>query len=416
MNNHGGPSRDGDEEEEDPSQQSFLDAADLANEVPFDDEELPPADDEDDDGASGMGDDDQGMGSDGPNDREDEDEEEDDAIQIFRGHSDPVYAVACSPSRMGLVATGGGDDVAFLWGIGETEEHKKLTGHTDSVACLEFSHDGALLATGGLDGAVLVWDAQSGELRNRLEGPAEGIEWLEWHPRGHVLLAGAEDSTSWLWNADSGTFMATLVGHSASVTCGGFTPDGKAIVTGSADASLRFWNPRSGESVGVVAGYGFHTEGLTSLHMASSDLGLIMTGSTDKRAGLVSLATKKAVTLLEGHEGSVECVGLCSAGIPIGASGSMDGKLCLWDITAGQLRSTCEHPDGVTHLLWHPVLPAVLFTGCLDGGIRMWDARTATCQRHFRGHRDSVQNLATTADGSFVLSGSDDKTARVFGM
>jgi hypothetical protein len=36
--------------------------------------------------------------------------------------SDSVYAVAASAQTMGLVATGGGDDSAYLWRIGQVEE------------------------------------------------------------------------------------------------------------------------------------------------------------------------------------------------------------------------------------------------------------------------------------------------------
>lgn len=40
----------------------------------------------------------------------------------------PVYSVACSPTDTGLVATGGGDDVAFIWRVGDAESHKQLRG------------------------------------------------------------------------------------------------------------------------------------------------------------------------------------------------------------------------------------------------------------------------------------------------
>ena len=51
-----------------------------------------------------------------------------------------------------------------------------IAGHTDSIAALEFSHDGQLLASGGLDGIVNVWDSSTGALKQKLEGPGEAIE------------------------------------------------------------------------------------------------------------------------------------------------------------------------------------------------------------------------------------------------
>ena len=103
--------------------------------------------------------------------------------------ADSVYAVTWNPCRPGMVATGGGDDKAFLWQVrgvgggleggegsrgclgsanctqppsltptttpqvGSGEATFELTGHTDTVCSMGFAADGALLATGALDGA-----------------------------------------------------------------------------------------------------------------------------------------------------------------------------------------------------------------------------------------------------------------------
>lgn len=69
----------------------------------------------------------------------------------------------------------------------------------------------------------------------------------------------------------------------------------------------------------------------------------------------------------------------------------------------------------MTHLAEHPSQPLVV-TGCLDGIVRCWDERTGGCVRTFRGHRAAVQALAISGDGGWVLSGSEDGTARVFSL
>ena len=82
----------------------------------------------------------------------------------------------------------------------------ELVGHSDTVASLAWSSDGALLATAGLDASVLVWDVM-GNKKATLEGPVEGVEFVRWHPRGPVVLAGSEDFSAWMWNATSGACM-----------------------------------------------------------------------------------------------------------------------------------------------------------------------------------------------------------------
>ena len=117
---------------------------------------------------------------------------------------DAVYAVAWSPKHPDLVATGGGDDMAFIWRVRPGSAHwccltntpassnsmpvqipssfdiscrpglcdqvgedafeeshgqtHELAGHTDSVVSVKFSASGELLATGGMDGAAICTD------------------------------------------------------------------------------------------------------------------------------------------------------------------------------------------------------------------------------------------------------------------
>jgi len=68
--------------------------------------------------------------------------------------------VAWSPAHPDLVATGGQDDLAFLWRVGQdalestagTLSTYELSGHTDSVASIGFNCTGTLVATGGMEG------------------------------------------------------------------------------------------------------------------------------------------------------------------------------------------------------------------------------------------------------------------------
>jgi len=78
----------------------------------------------------------------------------DDVIQTFEGHEGTLFAVACSPVYATWVASGCGDDKAF---IGHATPFFALEGHTYSVVALSFNNDGILFASGGLDGVIHVW-------------------------------------------------------------------------------------------------------------------------------------------------------------------------------------------------------------------------------------------------------------------
>ena len=92
-------------------------------------------------------------------DEEDEEAEEipNDAIAGFYGHTGAVYTLAVDPTGT-LVATGGGDDKAYVWRLLTGEKLLELAHHSDSLTSVAFNVDGKLLATGGMDGVVNVYD------------------------------------------------------------------------------------------------------------------------------------------------------------------------------------------------------------------------------------------------------------------
>jgi ribosome assembly protein SQT1 len=126
-------------------------------------------------------------------------------VQRLIAHTEPVFAVAVNPAHPEILATGGGDDVGYLWRVGQPQPAFKLEGHSDTVSTIAFSADGSMLASGSLDGSVRVWHVPTGALAVALEGPTQGINWICWHVRGAVLLAGSEDATAWMWKLPEGS-------------------------------------------------------------------------------------------------------------------------------------------------------------------------------------------------------------------
>eukprot|EP00884_Botryococcus_braunii_P004134 jgi/Botrbrau1/13721/Bobra.0356s0002.1 len=344
-----------------------------------------------------------------------DDEALDPSLYTFDKHTDAVYSVAWHPLQSDIAASGGGDEMAYIWQVGGEGQASPLVGHTETVTAVGFNRGGNYLATASLDGTVWVWETGEGRCKWALEGPQEGLNWLCWHPSGNVLVAGSEDFSCWMWNADTKACMQVFSGHTGAVDCGMFTPDGKMLVTGGGDgdASLRAWNPKTGDTISTARGAGFHQTGLTCMDITADSTACI-SGSADGSIFLTQLTTGKVLASMSGHTDSVEAIRVCKH-IPVIASAGIDGKLILWDAARHVVRGTCEHPEAVVALVIHETQPWAV-TACLDGIVRVWDIRTGQLLRSTRGHGQGIQDVVLNPAGNKVLTASDDHTCKVFDL
>jgi len=280
---------------------------------------------------------------------------EDNSIQQFPNHRQSVFSVSVHPT-LPIAASGGEDEMGYLWNIQDGELITRLSGHSDSVSKTVFSFDGTLVASGGMDGKVRVWrllaSDPSGKLWDfltEITGPDE-ILWLKWHPKGNLLLAGANDSTIWLWQLPSGNVMQVFSGHESPVQAGGFTPDGKRIVSADASGNLILWDPRMPSPAWklneAVDGRFTFSDGITSLGINPSST-LAVVGGADGVVRVVNLAKGSFIGALEGHQQgeSVETVSfvdfgsaVVGQGSGIVATGGTDGKICIWDLSTMKIR------------------------------------------------------------------------------
>ncbi|KAJ3123080.1 hypothetical protein HK098_002229 [Nowakowskiella sp. JEL0407] len=337
----------------------------------------------------------------------------DDSIQGFFEHKEPVYTVSTHPNNE-IILSGGGDDKSYLWNINSGEKFHQITAHTDSVVASGFSSDGQYGATGGMDGSIKVFKVDTKSEILSLDGPNEVI-WIDWHPRGPVLLASGRDGSLWMWQIPSGNCMNVFSGHTDSITCGGFTPDGKSIISGSEDGTLIIWDPRTAAALFKFNADDrrFVTSSITSLAV-SLDSTLCLVGSAEGQARLIHVGNGKILEAFDGHSESIESIAFCKS-LPLVATSSVDGSICLWDLTTMRIRHTCRHDDAVTKVVWHPTQP-LLFSSSLDKTVKLWDARTGECLKVWKGHQDAVLDIAVSADGQKVVSGSDDGTLLVFSV
>jgi ribosome assembly protein SQT1 len=218
-----------------------------------------------------------------------------------------------------------------------------------------------------------------------------------------------------MWKLPEGTVMQIFSAHSASVSYGTFCSQGRAVVTASEDGTVRVWNPRAGTVDHCIYAAGSaHDEPVPVTSLAAHPSQPVFIFGAGGAVKLVQAETGKLLAHLPGHEASVESVGFCEA-MQLAASAGMDGRLCIWDLGTLSARHTCEHSEGVVELRWLRESP-MLLSCALSRELRLWDGRSGACLQTLTGHHDAVLCMAVgyTAQGVYVVSGSDDKTARVW--
>lgn len=129
---------------------------------------------------------------------------------------------------------------------------------------------------------------------------------------------------------------------------------------------------------------------------------------------LAHAETGKLLATLPAHDSSVESVGFCGP-MPLAASGGMDGKMCIWDLGGLTCRQTCIHPAGVIEIKWLKDTP-MLISCSVARELRLWDGRSGECLQTLTGHTAPVLtfDVGYTAQGIYLVSGSDDRTARLW--
>jgi DNA-binding beta-propeller fold protein YncE len=79
----------------------------------------------------------------------------------------------------------------------------------------------------------------------------------------------------------------------------------------------------------------------------------------------------------------------------------------------GEVRSLAGHKGAVTSIAYSPD-GTYLLSGGEDGTLRLWETATGRQVRTFTGHKAGVTSVAFSPDGSTAVSGSNDSTLRLW--
>lgn len=215
-----------------------------------------------------------------------------------------------------------------------------------------------------------------------MKGHERPLTFLKYNRDGDILISCAKDHHPTAWYVDNGERLGTYKGHNGAVWTCDISRDSSMLITASADQTVKLWELETG-----VPYFTFECDGpARSVALAEGD----------------SLA---AVTV-DPFMGTVPAIHIKQIN-----KGSRDqNKESVLKITGPQGR--------ITRCVWGPLNQTLISAG-EDCIIRMWDAETGKLLRETDAevsHQKTVSSLSKSADNSHFITGSLDKTAKLWDL
>lgn len=184
------------------------------------------------------------------------------------------------------------------------------------------------------------------------------------------------DARSETQPSTSTTFRAQTQAHTHWVNDIVLAQNNTALVSASSDLTVRVWRPLSNES--------------------------------------------EAPQTIGQHADYVKCVATPSPQADWVASGGLDRKVCLWDLSGAGKKLEISVGDeetsekGSVYAL--SVSRNILASGGPESIVRLWDPRTGKRVTKFVGHTDNIRDILMNESGDAIMTASSDQTVKVWSV
>ena len=299
-----------------------------------------------------------------------------------------INSIALTPNGQSIL-TGCEDKSVKMWNLANGNAERTFAGATAAVLAVAVSRNNNLVAVASADKLIRLYNMADGALIGSFPAPGV-VRTLSFHPNGLALLSGGDDKTITAWNI-------------------AFQPG----------------NPPPPEFGKPIQTFGVAGNVLAATY--SNDGNTLLSASDDKAARVWKTAAEGPTKNFQ-HPNFVDAVAFNKDGSQL-ATGCHDGILRIFDVVkAAPLKQINAHnqpqPSAIYAVAWSPDFKQIA-TGSFDKSIKIWDAAAGTLVKEIKGldektspkgHHEGVFSVAFSPDGKQIISGSSDRTIKVWNV
>ncbi|MBA3395351.1 MAG: protein kinase [Deltaproteobacteria bacterium] len=252
---------------------------------------------------------------------------------------------------------------------------------------------------------MLGWNAQQLEGQLAWLRDTLGVRVVAMSRDGGLIVTGTQDGVVGIWDVATRRKLHSFPAHTTKILALHLDDDAHRLITASPEG-VKLWDVQSGALVRMLEGSG-------DLRAVAADAQVIVTAGLSGLAQIWDARTGDARVSLAGHQRPLRSVTISRAGDRI-ATGDDGGTVQIWRTSDGQaLARFVAHRGMVYRVTFSPDGKSLATAGFEDGAARVWETATGKRVAEVKHRAPQVRQVAFDPTGERIVSGAEDRVARI---
>lgn len=284
-----------------------------------------------------------------------------------------ILSLDIHKSQGNYICTGGNDGKAVVFDYNSNKVVATLQNpdNTDRISGVQFTQNGVLLTRH--QGIAEFWNvdllSHTAELRRQIQGHSGTI--AQAYPLNPYFIYGVTNNAWGMFNMETGAKLCQVeLDDHSDLTSVAVHPDGLMMATGSSTGVIKLWDVRS----------------------------------------------QKVAATLEGHKSAIHSLEFSEKGIQLCSASHKENIAHLWSLKKLQKppKNLTHRQGGVIRDVTFDPYGAYIATA-YENFLCFYDASNPdTCLIELEAHKDQINKVRFSKDGSFIATASEDRFMKIF--